>query len=125
MARPDHDVAPASDERFLNLFIDLCDERDMILEINVHEKGDFSFGESTLRTEEAPLQRLRAGVVDYREHVFPIIWSERADFYRATVAEMLHCNIGGSIQHDGQFSYRNDVRTALAMSIWQWPKAGG
>jgi len=62
------------------------DKGDMIFEIDVHEEGAFLVGEVTLRREEAPLQRLRAGLPDSSEHVGLILRPKRSDFDRAAVA---------------------------------------
>src|SRR5438270_870834 len=83
----DNDIASTSDDRGPSIFIDLCDERDMIVEINVHKKSDFSFCETALRYEKASLHRLRAGAANRREHVLLILRSKGAYFNRAPVAK--------------------------------------
>jgi hypothetical protein len=39
----DNDVASTSDYRRPPIFTDLCDERDMIVEIDIHEESEFGF----------------------------------------------------------------------------------
>jgi hypothetical protein len=43
LARLDNNVASTSDDRRLPTLVDLCDERDVIVEIDVHEESELGF----------------------------------------------------------------------------------
>ena len=95
-----NDVASTSDDRRPSIFIDLCDEGDMSVEIDIHEESEFGFRKTALRREKASLERLRAGAADRREHILPIIRSKGAYFDCAPVAKTLHSAIVGGLLHD-------------------------
>jgi hypothetical protein len=61
-SRLEDDVPAAPDDDLSAGFLCERDDRDMILEIDVHEEGALLVGEVALHDEEATLQRLGAGL---------------------------------------------------------------
>jgi hypothetical protein len=82
------------------VFIDLRDERDMVFEIDVEEEGQLLLREALLWREKAPLERLRAGPSDRREHLGPVIGTKCANFDWTPVAEALERRIVPSSFHE-------------------------
>ena len=97
--RLEDDVPAASDDDLAAGFLRERDNRDMILEIDVHEEGALLVREVALHDEEATLQRLRAGLSDRSEHVGLILSPKSADFDLAAVAEKLACSVVDSLGH--------------------------
>ena len=91
--RLENNVPAASGDDLAAGFLCERDNRDMILEIDVHEEGALLVREVALHDEEATLQRLCAGPFDRSEHVGFILPPERADFDLAAVAEKLACSV--------------------------------
>jgi hypothetical protein len=81
----------------------LEDKRDMTFEIAIQEESLLPLRKAFLWYEEAPTERLRAGSSNRREHVGPVIWTERADFDRTTVAKTLDGHIVGESRHEKWF----------------------
>ena len=100
LARPDNDITSTTGNRGVSLVVDLCDERDMVFEIDVEEEGDLLFGEALLWHKEAQPQRLCAGPSDRGEHLGPVIVTKRADFDRTTVAQALDSRIVRESSHE-------------------------
>src|SRR6185369_3889528 len=92
-SRLEDDVPAAPDDDLSAGFLCERDNRDMILEIDVHEEGALLVGEVALHDEEATLQRLCAGLVDRSEHVRLVLPPKRADVDPAAVAEKLACRV--------------------------------
>src|SRR5580700_4676231 len=95
--RFEDDVSAAPDDDLAICFLRERDKRDMILEIDVHEKGALLVREVTLHCEEATLQRLSAGLSDRSEHVSLILPPKSPDFDLAAFAEKLTCSVGDSL----------------------------
>ena len=91
------------------------DNRDMILEIDVHEEGALLVREVALHDEEAALQRLRAGPFDRSEHVGLILPPKRADFDLAAVAQKLACGVVDRPQTLGLVS--RQTRAAVSFGV--------
>jgi hypothetical protein len=83
---PDNNIASTADDDGVSVFVDFCDEGDMIFEIDVQEESHLALRKAFLRDEEASLQRLGAGSSDGGEHPGPVIGTERADFDRTMLA---------------------------------------
>jgi hypothetical protein len=79
-------VSATSDDYRSACFLGERDERDMILEINIHEEGTLLLREAALHDEKATLEGLCAGSSDRSEHVGFILRSKRSDFDLAAVA---------------------------------------
>jgi hypothetical protein len=95
LAGPDNNIASTADDDGVAAFVDFRDERDMIFEIDIQEESLLPFRKAFLWYEEAPTQRLCAGSSNRREHLGPVIGTERADFDRAAVAQILDGRILG------------------------------
>jgi hypothetical protein len=52
LARLDNDVTPTSNDRRPPVLIQLCDKRNVIVEIDVHEKSELGFRETALRRKK-------------------------------------------------------------------------
>src|SRR5580704_7251101 len=93
------DVSAAGDDDLAAGFLCERDKRDMVFEIDVHEKRALLVREVALHCEEATLQRLRAGLSDRSEHVSLIFSPKSPDFDLAAFVEKLTCSVAASLRH--------------------------
>src|ERR1700726_4602515 len=98
-SRLEDDIPAASDDGLAVGFICQRDDRDMILEIDVHEEGALLVREVVLHDEETALHRLWACLSDLSEHVGLILLPKSADFDWTAVAKKLECGVVGGLRH--------------------------
>src|SRR5262249_16249122 len=72
LARLRDDVTSSTGDHWAAVF-ELRNQRNVIGEIDIHEKRNLLVREPAVRDEETALQRLHAGAVDRCEHVVPIV----------------------------------------------------
>jgi hypothetical protein len=89
----------------------------VIFEIDIEEESHLPLRKAFLWCKEAPLQRLRAGPSDGREHSRPVIGTERADFDRTTVAKMFDSRILSEFGHEKRFPSAQDALDASRSSM--------
>src|SRR5215831_8394378 len=69
----DEHIAPAADDYRPPVFGKQCHQRDMLLEIDIHEERGFRVRKAPFDGEKPPLQRCAAGPPDRRQHVLAVI----------------------------------------------------
>src|SRR3954452_19816948 len=110
LAGPDNDKASTADNDGVSLFINLRDERDLAFEIDVEEESHLPLREAFLWREKAPLERLRAGPPDRREHLGPVVGTKRPNLDLATIAEVLNSRIIRAFLHEKWFPISSRAR---------------
>src|SRR6478736_4855560 len=95
LARFDDDIAATADNRGPAVLIDFGDERDVIDEVDLHEEFFFRIRKSALGHEEAEPPRVNASAIDGQQHVGLVLRTQRTDFDRSSVTELLTSGIGG------------------------------
>src|SRR5262245_60888482 len=93
-------VTSAARDHWRALFVDDCDQRDVIDEIDAQEIVDFRLCEATFDRKETTVKGLRAAAGDGGDEVGPVFRSKRADFDPASIAQRLACRIVGRFRHD-------------------------
>src|SRR5262249_36856173 len=95
-------VTCAARDHWRALFVDDCDQRDVIDEVDAHEIVDFRLCEATFYRKETTVKGLRAAAGDGGDEAGPVLRSKRTDFDLASIAQRLACRIVGRFQHDRQ-----------------------
>ena len=98
-SRADHDITPPACDDLPFALAQHGDEGDLIDEVDVDECCDFLLAERTSDTEEAPVERLIAGMVGRREQRGAIAGSERANIDPPSVAQQLSRRKRGDPAH--------------------------
>ncbi len=91
LSRLHDDVTGAARDHGPAAFVNDCDQCDVIDEIDIHEKGDFGFGEAAFYREETAVKRLSAATTDCFDKIGPVVRSKRADFDAASIVQRLEC----------------------------------
>src|SRR5262245_38638426 len=99
LARLYDNVTCAARDHWRALFVDDCDQRDVIDEIDAQEIVDFRLCEATFDRKEPTVKGLRAAASDGGDEVGPVFRSKRTDFDPASIAQRLACRIVG-FRHD-------------------------
>jgi predicted PurR-regulated permease PerM len=99
LARARDDIACAAHDRWLAIFIDLRNERDVLIEIDVGEESDFFLGEFQLRDEKPTSPRLSAGPANCHEQILPVVRAKSAYIERPAITEILFDRIVGCWRH--------------------------
>src|SRR4029453_59695 len=102
LSRLHDDVTCAARDHGPAAFVNYCDQRDVIHEVDVQETPDFRLGEVASYSKETTVEGDRTAATDGCEEVGPVVRSESADFDRAPIAQRLKCRIVGWFQHHRQ-----------------------
>jgi hypothetical protein len=96
------DVTSAARDRGPTAFVQDCDQRDVIDEVDIQEKLDFRLRKVSFYGKETAVKGLRATAADGCDEFGPVVRSKRADFDAASIVQRLECRIVGRFQHDRQ-----------------------
>jgi hypothetical protein len=102
----DDDIAATADDDASAAFFRDCHQSDVGDEIDVEKKRLLAFGKMPFGAEEAAIERLSAGAVDGREHVFFVIRSQSTYFDLTAVAKPFHRGVFRCFHHDREHQIR-------------------